>query len=146
MEIKIVPLGPDHIEDAARLERLCFSAPWSADQIAETLSNPCAVYFAALCGEKLVGYAGMYSVGGEGGINNIAVDPGFRRSGVGTALLSGLIRAGTEAGLSRLCLEVRASNTAAVSLYEKNDFHRVGVRRGYYTAPKEDAVLFDKDL
>ena len=86
------------------------------------------------------------AVGGEGGINNIAVDPGFRRSGVGTALLSGLIRAGTEEGLSRLCLEVRASNTAAVSLYEKNGFHRVGARRGYYTAPKEDAVLFDKDL
>ena len=146
MEINVVPFKGEHIEGAARLERQCFSAPWSAEQIAETVSNPCAVYFAAFCGSVFAGYAGMYAAGGEGSINNIAVDRDHRRSGVGTALLSALICAGREAGLAKLSLEVRVSNTAAVSLYEKNGFRRVGLRRGYYTAPKEDAVLLDKDL
>ena len=59
---------------------------------------------------------------------------------------SALAAEGKSRGLSKLCLEVRASNAAALSLYEKNGFYRVGIRRGYYTAPKEDAVLLDKDL
>lgn len=141
-----VPFTAEYADDAAELERVCFSAPWTAEQIKETLSNPCAVYFAALVDGAFAGYAGMYAVSAEGEITNIAVSPVYRRRGVASALISALAEAGRKAGLSKLCLDVRVSNAAALSLYEKNGFYRVGLRRGYYSAPKEDAVLLDKDL
>ena len=142
----VTKMEPAHVPAAARLERLCFSAPWSERELLSALEMPGSVYFAALEGDELCGYAGMYTAAELGEINNIAVDPEYRRRGVATALLSALCAHARKAGLSKLTLEVRASNFAALSLYGKNGFYRVGQRRGYYTAPKEDAVLLDKDI
>ena len=144
--IEIVPFAPEYADSAAELERACFSSPWSREQILDSAALSYAVYFAAAVDGVFAGYAGMYTVSGEGDINNIAVLPQYRRLGVASALIRALEDAGRKAGLGKLRLEVRASNLPAVALYEKNGFYRVGNRRGYYTAPKEDAVLLDKDL
>ena len=88
----------------------------------------------------------MYVAADAAEINNIAVFPEYRRRGAATALINGLVDACNERGVKKLSLDVRESNTAALCLYEKNGFFRVGKRRGYYTAPKEDAVLLDKDI
>ena len=144
--IQTVPFAPEHAARAAALERICFSAPWSEAELLASSALPNAIYISAFCDKEYSGYAGMYTVEDEGEINNIAVFPAFRRRGVGDALVRALFEAGRAAGLRRLTLEVRASNGAALALYEKNGFYRVGLRRGYYTAPKEDAVLLDKDL
>ncbi|MBO4423070.1 MAG: ribosomal protein S18-alanine N-acetyltransferase [Clostridia bacterium] len=133
-------------DEIAELEKLCFSSPWSREELIKSASLPYAVYLVARVDGAIAGYAGMYAVCGEGGINDIAVFPQYRRTGVGSALIGALADAGRKAGVTVLKLEVRASNEAALSLYEKCGFRRVGVRRGYYTAPKEDAVLLDRGL
>ena len=141
-----MPFKAEDSHEIAELEQLCFSSPWSEQELLDSASLKYSDYFTAYVDGKLAGYAGMYSVCEIGMVNNIAVFPEYRRQGVASALIEALSDAGRKRGLSSLCLEVRASNTAALSLYEKNGFVRVGTRRGYYTAPKEDAVLLDKDL
>ena len=88
----------------------------------------------------LLGYAVLSTVLDEGNLDNIAVAPDCRRRGVADALLSALTAFG-RARLACLMLEVRASNTSAIALYEKHGFQAVGRRKNYYDAPKEDAVL-----
>ena len=144
--ISVLPFKTEDAAEIAELEKLCFSSPWSKEELQNSAALSYAVYFTAFKDENIAGYAGMYIAADQGVINNIAVFPQYRRAGVASALLNALSDTGRKRKLSKLCLEVRASNTAALSLYEKNGFYRVGVRRGYYRAPKEDAVLLDKDL
>ena len=81
----------------------------------------------------------------EGYIDNIAVEPDARRHGVASALLDVFCRFGA-ANLAFLTLEVRASNTPAIGLYEKHGFRRVGVRPNYYQSPKEDAIIMTREF
>ena len=93
-------------------------------------------------GEQYVfGFAGFWIMAGEAHITNVAVREKHRRQGMGELLLISLIDLATELDTRLVTLEVRASNTAAQSLYSKYGFIQVGVRRGYYTDDREDAVL-----
>ena len=77
----------------------------------------------------------------EGYITNVAVSPDCRRQGVGRALIAALTAAARTQRLAFVTLEVRASNAPAIALYEGAGFVRVGVRKNFYAAPTEDAVL-----
>ena len=131
----------EHLSGVEKIERRCFSVPWSLAMLEGELYNPFAVYFTAVEGGAVAGYAGMHAVLDVGYITNIAVAPEDRRRGVARALLERLIEYGRKHGLAELTLEVRQSNAAALSLYEKMGFIRVGMRRNYYTLPRENAVL-----
>ncbi len=142
MEYELLPLQRDFIESIAAIERLCFSDPWSAGSLLEEVDNPNAVFL--VCRQKggpVVGYAGFLYVLDEGYIANIAVHPAFRRSGVGDALMKGLLSEARLRGLSFLTLEVRRGNLPAVGLYKKYGFIPCGLRRGFYEKPREDALL-----
>ena len=143
MHIKIVPMNADHLEELEKLERLCFSRPWSRKMLAEELENQCAAFLVAQDGDtgKVVGYAGLLVVADEGYITNVAVFPGCRRQGVADALVTGLLHRAAAIGLSTVTLEVRQSNAPAIALYHKHGFVPVGRRKNYYTAPTEDAIL-----
>jgi ribosomal-protein-alanine N-acetyltransferase len=91
--------------------------------------------------QYVFGFAGLWMMAGEAHITNIAVWERHRRQGIGEALLISLIDLATELNARLITLEVRASNTAAQSLYSKYDFTQVGVRRGYYTDNREDGIL-----
>lgn len=130
-----------HLVRAEALEKECFSMPWSMEMFLAELNDPHCLYFAAEEGDRLIGYAGMQYVLDEGYINNIAVAADFRRRGVASALMDRLISAAKELSLAFLTLEVRRSNASAIALYEKYGFERVGLRRDYYSLPREDAVL-----
>lgn len=141
MNYKLTPMTAEHIPQIAALERTCFSHPWSEDMLRKELWNDAAVIVAAE-GEDgtVLGYAGLQTVLDEGYINNVAVDPRFRRQGVADELIAAFVRFG-KAKLAFLTLEVRASNAPAVALYEKHGFQKVGRRKNYYDDPKEDAIL-----
>ncbi len=133
----------------AAIERACFSAPWSASAVADSLASPFAVFFChtdIIIKEEIAvtGYGGMYLLSGEADITNIAVLPAHRRRGIAAALLSAMFDHCRAANISALHLEVRSGNTAARALYEKYGFSADGIRRGYYRAPKEDAILMTK--
>jgi len=91
--------------------------------------------------QYIFGFAGFWIMAGEAHITNIAVREKHRRYGIGELLLISLIDLATELDARLITLEVRASNTAAQSLYSKYGFSRVGLRRGYYTDNREDGVL-----
>ena len=114
--IVITSMHADHLDDLADLESMTFSTPWSYDALAEELQNPLAVFYVAedVEAESAVGYLGMAEARAYARKNE----------------------------MTRICLEVRASNAAARSLYEDFGFEEDGVRPGFYDSPKEDAVLY----
>lgn len=138
-------MEPSHLTEAAKLEKISFSAPWSENMILAELNNPLSHYIGAVDFDgRLIGYAGMLAVLDEGYISNIAVHPDCRRKGVADSLLSELINFSTSQELSFLTLEVRIGNAPAISLYNKYGFEIVGRRKNYYRHPTEDAILMTR--
>ena len=144
MEPVIVPMELCHVPQIALLERRCFSDPWSEKSIASELENPLSLWFVAMDGNRVCGYVGSQTVLGESDMMNIAVSGDYRRQGIGEQLISRLIRELSKRGSHILCLEVRASNEAAIALYKKHGFEEVGRRKNYYEDPKEDALLMTR--
>ena len=125
----------------AALERQCFSDPWSVEMLRPELPDDSHDFLLAVEGNTLIGYVGLMTVLDEGYLSNIAVTPERRRQGIAETLLKALLVRARARKLSFVTLEVRAGNTPAQTLYRKLGFTEVGVRRGYYEHPKEDAVL-----
>jgi len=96
-------------------------------------------------GHYIIGFAGFWVIADEAHITNIAVREAYRQQGVGELLLISIIDLAIELKARIITLEVRASNLAAQSLYSKYDFTQVGLRRGYYTDNREDAVLMSTE-
>lgn len=145
MDLHIIPMTAAHLPAVAALEKICFPAdPWSEALFREALENPqVAILLAQGEDGGILGYAVVSTVLDEGNLDNIAVARSARRQGVADALLSALTGFGRER-LSRLMLEVRASNSPAIALYEKHGFHQAGLRPGYYQHPREDAVIMTR--
>lgn len=144
MYYEVVSMDRSHVPQIAALERACFSAPWTETMLSDALFDPQASFIVAEDEEgHILGYAGLHVILDEGYIDNIAVEPDARRHGVASALLDVYCRFGA-ANLAFLTLEVRASNAAAIGLYEKHGFQRSGLRPGYYSHPREDAVIMTR--
>lgn len=141
MHVKIVPMDERHTGRVAALERICFSEPWSENALREEIENPAACFLTAVEGDTVLGYAGMHTVLGESYIDNVAVFPEHRGRGIGRALVQALIDRAKEDGGVFITLEVRASNAPAIALYSALGFGRAGVRKNFYSKPKEDALI-----
>lgn len=133
------------IEDAKEIfaiEMECFSVPWSLDSIEiELLNEDKKLYYVIENAEGVVGYAGAWLVYDEGQITNIAIRPSARRQGFGAKLTSALIEECFKRGMNEIFLEVRISNLSALSLYRQLGFTVKGMRKNYYSEPKEDAYI-----
>jgi len=95
--------------------------------------------------EYIIGFAGFWFMADEAHLTNIAVRESNRRQGIGELLLVSVIDLAVELKAGIMTLEVRASNTAAQSLYRKYGFTQVGLRRGYYINEREDGVLMSTE-
>ena len=135
-----------HLAQLENLEKLCFSMPWTREQLESQLPDAQHVFLVAVDGESVLGYVGMMFVLDEGYISNVAVSPEARCCGIGDALIAELLLRAEEKALSFVTLEVRESNEAAIRLYQKHGFQKVGLRKKYYDLPKEDAILMTKFL
>ena len=140
--MQIVSMTAEHVSRLAALEKLCFSEPWSEKSLLEEIDNPAACFLVAVRENEVLGYGGMHTVLGESYVDNIAVFPAHRGKGIGRALTAALIGRAQADGGAFITLEVRASNRPAVSLYTSLGFEQAGVRRNFYTAPREDALIF----
>lgn len=143
--IQYIRMQPEHIEQVAELETICFSAPWSINVISGELSNPLSLWIVAIEEACVLGYVGSQTVLGEADMMNIAVVPEYRRKGIARELINALVDALRENQAYCLTLEVRASNVPAISLYQQMDFVQVGCRPNYYRNPKEDALILRKE-
>lgn len=134
-----------HIPAVAEIERLCFSSPWSEDGL-ELLAGEGGLGVVCVGADgATVAYAGMTTVLDEGEIVTVATHPACRRQGYARQALRALCCVAAERGILTLTLEVRASNSAARALYESEGFCTVGLRRGFYSLPREDAVVMQKE-
>ncbi|SMB89719.1 [SSU ribosomal protein S18P]-alanine acetyltransferase [Desulfonispora thiosulfatigenes DSM 11270] len=144
-QVIIRPMDFDDIEQIVEIEKACFSSPWSAYAFeCELHDNQFANYLVVALAEdesKLVGYGGLWVIIDEGHITNIAILPEYRGKKLGELLMLNLIQIALAKDTTRMTLEVRASNNAAIKLYEKFGFKTEGVRKGYYIHPREDALI-----
>jgi len=95
--------------------------------------------------QHILGFAGIWIMADEAHITNIAVRKCHQRQGIGELLLILIIDLATKLKANTMTLEVRASNTAAQSLYQKYGFTQVGLRHAYYTDNREDGVLMSTE-
>lgn len=128
-------------EAILQLEERCFSDPWSRGMLKSALSDPSVVLLTLSDGKVLVGYMMLLTVLPDGEILNLAVAPEYRRQGLAEKLFAVCADYCRDVGIEMMFLEVRASNTPAISLYEKQGFVTVGRRKNYYRYPKEDALV-----
>ena len=144
--IRIVPMTADHLDELERLERICFSRPWSKRMLGEELDNACAAFLVAEDADTgaVLGYAGLLAMMDEGYITNVAVFPEYRRCGIAAKIIEVFMNFARANKLAFLTLEVRPSNAAAIALYQGFGFEEVGRRRNYYDLPKEDALILTR--
>ena len=141
--VNLEKMSEKHIKKAAEIEKECFSAPWSEEGFEEFLENDTAVGICLLKENELIAYINGTNVNGYSEIYNVAVGKTNRGNGLGYLLLK-LFEAEVCLPETEISLEVRKSNTPAISLYEKAGFKKVGARKNFYRSPTEDALVYIK--
>jgi ribosomal-protein-alanine N-acetyltransferase len=144
MRLRRLELGDlDAIE---RIERVSYPTPWSRSMFATELAKPSSLSLGAVDEtDELVGYLVLSRYVDAWHVMNVAVAPEWRRRGVATALLERLLDDTRDDAQRGYTLEVRVSNVGAIALYERFGFKPKGVRRGYYTDNREDALIMWRD-
>lgn len=132
------------MSQVAEIEKRIFSIPWSKKAFQDSMESENTIYIVAKEQEKVLGYAGMYVSFEEGNITNVAVDINARRRSIGRSLIVDILNKGKEKGVTDVFLEVRETNYAAISLYEKIGFQEAGIRKNFYEKPTENAVVMWK--
>lgn len=144
--MRIKQIEEQDIPAICKIEQDNFTRPWGKGSLEGFVDNPAAVFLKAQINEELAGYCLFLLSFDTGDLYRIAVKPERKRQGVGARLLEeGLLQCGQK-GADRILLEVRASNTPAIALYQKHFFQELGRRKGYYTQPAEDAVIMCRSL
>lgn len=141
-KISIQQMQKSQVDEVALIEELAYGEHhWSKESFYNELANNLAHYFVAIDNGKIIGYAGSWQIIDEAHITTIAVHPDFRRKKIGEALLKKTIDLCYENKIKYITLEVRKSNSSAISMYEKYGFKSLGVRKGYYQNNNEDALI-----
>ena len=146
-EIRIRRLVYSDLPSVLAIERRSYPTPWSRSMFASEIAKPSSICLGAFDAETdgLLGYLIISRYVDAWHVMNVAVEPSHRRRGIATALLDRLFELTAEDSRRGYTLEVRVSNTGAIDLYEKLGFHARGIRRGYYTDNREDALIMWKD-
>jgi [ribosomal protein S18]-alanine N-acetyltransferase len=131
-----------------RIERQSYPTPWSRSMFASELAKTSSICLGAVdtdAGEALVAYLIISRYADAWHVMNVAVQRDYREQGVATKLLNRLFEVTARDDRRGYTLEVRVSNSGAIRLYEKLGFVPRGIRRGYYTDNREDALIMWKD-
>lgn len=142
MNVELRRLEPRDLEAVEEIERASYPTPWSRAMFVAELRKPGSLALGAFAvGGELVGYAFVSRYVDAWHVMNVAVADAFRRRGIATALLRRLFEVTGSDPQRGYTLEVRVSNTDAIRLYERLGFEAKGIRRGYYTDNREDALI-----
>jgi ribosomal-protein-alanine N-acetyltransferase len=136
---------PGDLDAVVEIEKRCYEEPWTRRQFRAALEGDAnqrvlVLRHAGHAG-RIVAYLVLQIVVDELHVHNVAVDPGLRGRGLGRRLVELGLAYGARRGTRLTFLEVRRSNAVALGLYASLGFEQVGVRRGYYAKPREDALV-----
>ncbi|MBM4184007.1 MAG: ribosomal-protein-alanine N-acetyltransferase [Gemmatimonadetes bacterium] len=136
------PMRAEDVDAVVSIETEAFTSPWQRGTFLELLGRS-TVELLVMEHRSLgiIGYAVLWCVLDQGELANLAIVPSLRGQGLGTRLLAHVLETARGRGVETVYLEVRESNAPALQLYERFGFSQVGVRRGYYDRPKEDARI-----
>ncbi|GAB6058216.1 ribosomal protein S18-alanine N-acetyltransferase [Desulfonatronum parangueonense] len=141
--MRVIRLTHEDLPEVADLEALCFSTPWTLQQIRSGFNSESGCLFGVRDEGILAGYISLVVLPPEMEILNIAVHPDHRRRGLGKALVGAALEHARAGSVQTCFLEVDEANTAALGLYELYGFCQSGRRRAYYRLPTgaRDAIL-----
>ena len=140
-------MNTSDLDDVQEIEQQVYNYPWS-----EAIFNDCftAGYYCWICEEidNVLGYCILSLAAGEGHIMNICVDPSEQKQGIGRFMVDHMVKVAKNAEVSSIFLEVRPSNTSAISLYQGMGFNELGIRKDYYPGKegREDALMLGLEL
>jgi [ribosomal protein S18]-alanine N-acetyltransferase len=147
IELRRLALGD--LNAIEEIERRSYRTPWSRSMFAGELSKPSSICLGAFEADdeagRLAGYLIVSRYVDAWHVMNVAVDPDHRGRGIATMLLERLFELTADDARRGYTLEVRVSNATAIALYERLGFEARGIRRGYYTDNREDALIMWKD-
>ena len=137
------PESTSDLDAIVALEAQAFTNPWPRETLVWELRNSdvTRIYLLRNDAGAVVGFCVCWVVFDELHINTLAVAPNERRKGLATLMLEHVLTEGSKEGARKATLEVRASNTAALALYERLGFRVTATRPRYYTNPDEDALI-----
>ena len=141
-DVLIRPMERDDVETVLSIESRVFTTPWQADTFLSLIGRPSSELWGmehSVAG--IVAYAVLWCILDQAELANIAVRSEYRGQGFASRLLERVLQIAEGRGIETIYLEVRASNTQALELYERFGFSQVGVRERYYDKPKEDALV-----
>lgn len=145
--MRVRPMQESDLERIMEIEHASFSSPWSSHAFqSELKENEYARYFCLELEGQVIGYMGLWFILEEGHITNVAIAPDYRGNRRGEVLMQSVIQTMVKEGMERMTLEVRASNSPAKRLYERLGFVTAGVRKGYYSDNREDALIMWLEL
>lgn len=139
--MKIKKLDKADVSDIYEIEKSCFAKPWEKSVIEGTVAQKNYIYFGAYDGDTLIGYGSAAVIHKECYVNRIAVISSSRKQGAGSAVVSAIVDYCKAECDEFVSLEVRKSNAAAIALYQKHGFEKVGERRDFYENPTENALI-----
>jgi ribosomal-protein-alanine N-acetyltransferase len=142
----IEPMRLGHLDRVLEIEQASFPQPYSRELFEEELSLDIASPQVVRLNSLVVGYIDYWTVKGEIHLINIAVDPAYRKLHIASFMMEHLIKDAQEKGAEKIFLDVRQSNAAAISLYEKFEFKKTGIRRRYYSDNGENALVMVREL
>lgn len=141
MQRRIHQLTQEDLPAVFEIENCSFQDPWPIAAFSEEVLQDAMVLEVE---DVLCGYILYHVILDEAVILNFAIDPDKRRQGHGEYLLKQSLSELTQSGCTRFFLDVRRSNAQAIKLYEKYDFVTLGIRKGYYHDPPEDAIVMGR--
>ncbi len=141
-----VPLAKEHLPLLLPVEHEAYPDPWTQGMFLQEIRNGASHFFLVFHDDTLVAYGGFWLLLDEIHITKLTVVAAHRRAGLGGALMGFLEANGQEVGGTTIRLEVRESNVAARTLYARAGFQEIGVRKKYYAATGENAVVMAKHL
>jgi ribosomal-protein-alanine N-acetyltransferase len=147
--VELRRLGLVDLHEIERIERRSYATPWSRSMFAGELSKPSSICLGAFAADDdrggLCGYLIVSRYVDAWHVMNVAVDPDHRGRGIAAMLLERLFELTVDDERRGYTLEVRVSNATAIGLYERLGFQPRGIRRGYYTDNREDALIMWRD-
>lgn len=148
MEISYSIMSDDYLDSLLNVINTCFSPEITRTALEHEYYKPISNYIIAIdeSTDKVIGFIGIWIVAGEGDIINVGVLPEYRNMGIGSKLINSLTTICRDLNCRKIFLEVRESNKAAKSLYNKFSFIEESLRKNYYSNPVENAITMSLEI